>query len=186
MALISDSSMEIEIIKMKKIMSRLRQAMTSFSGGIKNMPSPERARVIQKIQTDQNILAAFIETTKNLDVVNSGVNYALENLQSTFISLMAQWKKLQKQLDSYTGPQSYASESSGPHNRSNLSKTEAATRSYMTALKDLGHSPTKEQAEEFKIRLDVAYKKAQEKSGGKDLEIEVIQEDGKIKVRMKT
>ncbi|MDZ4677313.1 MAG: hypothetical protein SGI74_07350 [Oligoflexia bacterium] len=177
MAVVSDNEIDRDIGKMKTFAAVLKKTLTIFSNNFKTLPPKERAQTIRHIQADQKTLLAFIEKSKTFEIHNAGTKFGLENLKQSLQTILTVWKKIEKNLENY-------GTAGGTVTSKNIDEADIAIESYAAVLKGLGHQATKEHLHEFKEKLSAAYKTAQEKSGGKELSIKIVQVDGKIKVRM--
>ena len=188
MAFVSDNAIDSEIPKMKAFLENLKMRQTIFSNTFHMMPPKERARNLSQIQGDHKTLIVFLDGAKKLEIVNSGTKFGLENIKQSFQTLMTLWRRTEKSLETFVGKaakkEGQQDASEAHQNHIGQSESGQAVEKYVTALKNMGHAPSDDMVKEFKARLDDAYNKAKEKSGGKDLSIQIIQEGSKIKVRM--
>ena len=178
MAFISDNAFDSELQKMKGFLETIKRNQTIFANNFHTLPAKERARTLTQIQTDHKVIVAFLEKAKKVEIANSRTKFGLENIKNTFQTLLGQWRKIEKTLETFvTG-------SAPKEVRRQDPETRQAVEGYIAALKNMGQNPNNDMINEFKVRLQDAYTKAKEKSGGKDLAIHVVQDGSKIKVRM--
>jgi hypothetical protein len=145
------------------------------------MKPKERAEGVREIGASHTVISNFINSARKFDLRAPALKFGLENIKQKYQLLSNQWRRTQKLVES-AGVGVSRPEISVPNRPA--SPTGHAVEKYVESLKNLGHEATSEMVDEFKNRLDAAYKTAKEKSGGRDLDIHIIQDGGKIKVRM--
>jgi hypothetical protein len=179
MAITSDNEVDRELAQMRLLAENLKRDQMIFSNNFASLPPKERALTIQRIQSGHKTLSTFLDKAKKSEVYNAGTRFALENIKQSLQTLSATWRKIEKNLDNVGGAKG------GPVEKSSKPDSmDSAVDSYAQALEGMGHQVSQEQLKEFRDRLSSAYQTAKEKAG-RDLDIKVVvQEGGKIKVRM--
>jgi hypothetical protein len=188
----TEARIDLELVKIKDVLERLRKQQAAFGNCFRTLPPHDRAKMLRRIQNDQKTVYAFLSKTHGNEIKNTGTKFAIENTRASFSTLQSFWRKIEKELDTFSmggGDTKNTGTSSGTGSIAALDaasgETDAAIDKYSDALRAMGQNPTQEHLAEFKTRLSEAYKTAQQKSGTKDLAIEVVREGEKIKVRMK-
>lgn len=171
----TSEEIEKQLPSLKNLAEGLKRQISIFSNTFKNLVPKERFSQIRKIQEDSRLLEQFLSTTKGIQGLSTAAKFSLENLRQSQTVILTLWKKTEKAMESHSVAGSRAPQTP--------SDSQKATEDYSQLLQKLGHAPTQDQLQEFQDRLSDAYKKAQEKSGQTSLSIEVVEVDGKIKVR---
>lgn len=187
---LSNPKLESEMKKIKEVLESLKRTQTIFMNTFSKMKPKERATIVREIHSNQTIISNFINSARKYDLRAPALKFGLENIKQKYQILSGQWRRTEKLLESASGGGSRSEISvatetmtEGVHSPS-FNPTGQAVEKYVESLKTLGHNATTEMVDEFRNRLDAAYKTAKEKSGGRDLNIQIVQEGGKIKVRM--
>jgi hypothetical protein len=184
----TEARIDLEMMKIKDVLERLRKQQAAFGNCFRTLRIHDRAKMLRKIQNDQKTISIFLSKANGAEIRSTGIKFALENVRASFSTLQSFWRKIEKELDTFSAGGTASGTSPGKNldTAANLAgETDLAIGKYSETLRAMGQKPTDEHLTEFKLRLDDAYKKAQEKSGTKDLAIEIVREGEKIKVRMK-
>lgn len=189
---LSDPKLENEMKKIKEILESLKRSQTIFMNTFSKMKPKERAVHVREINSNHTTISNFINGARKYDLRAPSLKFGLENIKQKYQLLSNQWRRTEKMLESAPSGGVSRPEISVVtgdltgvgRDMPNLSPTGQAVEKYVESLKTLGHDATPEMVDEFRNRLDSAYKTAKEKSGGRDLDIHIIQDGGKIKVRM--
>jgi hypothetical protein len=190
---LSDPKLEGEMKKMKEALESLKRTQTIFMNTFSKMKPKERAVIVREINSHHTIISNFINGARKHDLRAPALKFGLENIKQKYQLLTNQWRRTEKLLESASGGASRSEISVATGNLTGVARdidapgfnpTGKAVEKYVESLKTLGHDATTEMVDEFRNRLDAAYKTAKEKSGGRDLDIQIIQDGGKIKVRM--
>ncbi len=181
---LSDPKLEDEMKKMKEVLESLKRAQTIFMNTFTNMKPKERAVIVREINSDHTTISNFIIGARKYDLRSTALKFGLENIRQKYQLLSSQWRRTEKMLESASGGGMRPEVSVHGVSAVPINPTGKAVEKYVESLKTLGHDATAEMVNEFRNRLDAAYKTAKEKSGGRDLDIQIIQDGGKIKVRM--
>jgi hypothetical protein len=188
---LSDPKLEGEMKKMKEVLESLKRTQTIFMNTFSKMKPKERAVIVREIHSHHTTIGNFINSARKYDLRAPALKFGLENIKQKYQLLSNQWRRTEKLLESASGGGGRSEISVATGNLTGVAldtpghnPTGQAVEKYVESLKTLGHDATTEMVDEFRNRLDAAYKTAKEKSGGRDLDIQVIQDGGKIKVRM--
>jgi hypothetical protein len=185
-----------ELREMKNLVESLSHNQRMFHNTFQTLKPKERINLMKKIEADQKKVESFIQAAKTKEIVNAGSKFSLENLKQSLMSFKVQWKKTCLLLESASSapgrktepltesPAESQTECPAEPLTEPVSVTEKAIEHYRIALEKLGHPVHSDHLKEFENNLNSAYKKAKDMSGGKDLGIEIVEVEGKIKVRM--
>lgn len=188
MALISDNTLDAEITKMRALCEGLRVKQTVFSNTFRNLHPKERAKLVKEIQADHKILQTFITKAKATQTTNSGTKFAVETLKQSFQTTMTVWRKIEKSLEDFTSGNTFSGTKPRidmpPPTPASGDLVSSAVDLYKQTLQNLGHNISDEHLGEFKDKFIKSYEKAKEKAGDKELSVKIVEESGKIKIRV--
>jgi hypothetical protein len=185
---LANPKIEAEMSKVKEAIESVKKAQGVFTNTFPTMKPRQRAEMIRLIMGQHRMISDFIVAARKYDLRAPALKFGLENIKQKYQMLMTLWRRTEKMMDK-GGPGSGGGGSiSSTEKMEGLepigSPTRQAVEDYANALQTMGHTPTKEMINEFRDRLDSAYQKAKDKSGGRDLAVRVVNEGGKIKVKM--
>lgn len=186
---LSDPRLEGEMKSIKNLLESLKRDQTIFMNTFSKMKPSERVVAVKNINLNHTKITLFIENAKKYDLRATALKFGLENIRQKHQLLAAQWRRIEKQMESGAvgGPAlkpPVTSPAPPSSSKNATSATSSAVEQYVQSLSKLGHKATPEMIGDFKTRIEAAYKVAKEKSGGREITIQVVQDSGKIKVRM--
>jgi len=190
-AIATDSEVDRELAGMKSKLEELKRSHMTLANTFQAMPPKEKARLILFIENTLKEITGFLGRMKTKEIYNSGTKFSIENLKQNLNSFTALWKKTLKTLEQGgAAPASRAagtnlSQDAQPRSLSNPDPIQNATQAYNQILSKHGRALNDQQRQEFENKIKGAYVQAQSQYGGKKINIEIIEEAGKVKVKMK-
>jgi hypothetical protein len=176
-------TLEEEMGKVKRILEQLKRTQKAFTASFMSMKPRERALAARQILADHNIVANFIAKASRSNIGTTAFRFSVENIKLSYQSLTTLWRKTEKLLDAMSSSTGVPNAFGVPRVGDAERQTKRVMDDYVSKLKNAGKDVGPEMLQTFKTQLESSYEKAKEKFKGNDFSVQVIEQDGKIKVR---